>query len=72
MFRIINLGLVLKIVVFISIVFTVFVYSSIKEHFFPDWGLVKLLTVSSLVSMIVLYIFLIPSCARKIWGLVQK
>jgi hypothetical protein len=72
MFRIINLGLVLKIVVFLSIIFTIFVYSSIKEHFFPDWGLVKLLTVSSLVSMIVLYVFLIPSCARKIWGLIQK
>lgn len=72
MFRIINLSLVLKIVVFLSIVFTIILYSNIKEYFFPDWGLMKLLSLSSLVSMVVLYILLIPSCARKIWGFIQK
>ncbi|MCS0310372.1 Cap15 family cyclic dinucleotide receptor domain-containing protein [Vibrio diabolicus] len=72
MFRIVNLGLVLKVVVFISILFTIGLYSLIKEYLFPEWGMLKLLGISSFASMSVLYILLIPACARKIWGLILK
>ncbi|MGR5154687.1 Cap15 family cyclic dinucleotide receptor domain-containing protein [Photobacterium swingsii] len=72
MFRIVNLGLVLKVVVFISILFTIGLYSLIKEYLFPEWGMLKLLGISSFASMSVLYVLLIPACARKIWGLILK
>lgn len=72
MFRIVNLGLILKIVVFVSIVFTIIIYSLVKGFLFPEWEVFKLLSLASFVSMSVLYVLLIPACARKAWGFILK
>lgn len=72
MFRVLNFGFILKVVVFISILFTILCYSLVRELLFKDWDVMKLLSLASFSSMFVLYILLIPACARKLWGVILK
>lgn len=72
MFRVLNFGFILKVVVFISMLFTILCYSLVELLLFKDWDVMKLLTLASFSSMFVLYVLLIPACARKLWGLILK
>lgn len=72
MFRVLNFGFILKVAVFISILFTILCYSLVRALLFKDWDVMKLLTLASFSSMFVLYVLLIPACARKLWGVILK
>ncbi|MBT9241276.1 hypothetical protein KM777_10275 [Vibrio splendidus] len=71
MFKIIQVSTLLKVLIIMSTLLSVGVYTVIKQYLFPSWDLYKIITISSFVSTFVIFILLIPFFARKIWGLLK-
>lgn len=71
MFKIIQINTLLKVLIIMSTLLSVGVYTVIKLYLFPSWDLYKIITISSFVSTFIIIILLIPFFARKIWGILK-
>ncbi|MBD8256524.1 hypothetical protein IFT96_14215 [Pseudomonas fluorescens] len=67
MFRIIRFDLLLKVVVLISILIAVVMYSVAQSITGVDISIFKLTTISTVSSALVMFILLSPFISRKVW-----
>jgi len=71
MFRVIRFDLLLKVMVFLTIVITIAVYAVVQSIFGIEIGIFKLVTISSFCSVIVMFVLLFQPVSRKVWAIVR-
>ncbi|KAE8178313.1 Cap15 family cyclic dinucleotide receptor domain-containing protein [Photobacterium carnosum] len=69
MFKIIQLNMLLKVLLLLSISLSIAVYEYLRVTFFQDWGIFKLITIGSIISIILVSLLTISFSARSIWKL---
>ncbi|MDP2560762.1 hypothetical protein [Psychrobium sp. 1_MG-2023] len=70
MFRIIRFDLLLRYVVILSIIISVLAYFTLQRLFEP-LSIFKLITISSISSLIIMFILLSPWFSRKVWACIR-
>ncbi len=69
MFRVIRFDSLIKILILITMALSVMVYHVI-QHYYPNIDLFKLITISSFITLIILFLILSPKISRLLWKII--
>jgi hypothetical protein len=69
MFNIIQIKFLIRYTVMISIIIGILVFNFLKELYFEDWGLFKLVSISSIICLALLFLLTNSFSARKLWSI---
>lgn len=72
MFNIIQIKFLIRYTVMISIIIGILVFNFLKELFFEDWGLFKLVSISSIICLALLFLLTNSFSARKLWSICRS
>jgi hypothetical protein len=70
MFRVVKYDLLLKYTALSTVAISIGIYSLIQNLLLPEWSLFKIITISSIVSTLLIFILLTPYFSRKIWAVI--
>lgn len=68
MVRIIKFDLLLRYMVLLTIFLSIIVYTLIQNVWFPGFSIFKVITISSIISSLIIFLLLSPKISRIIWG----
>lgn len=71
MFRVIKIDLLLKYTAYLTVLLSMATYYLVRKFWLPDIALYQVVTISSIISAIIIFILSTSFFSRKIWALIS-